>query len=141
MFLKVTFKKESMHFIDFKQTIILIIIISLISGITSVALSLMGYQACIYCWTLRIISFLLAIVGIAILAFNKKNLSVVLTALSLIGLIVSLWLTYITYFAPKFCTSDCSNQPFFFGIALPLYVVAVFLVLTFLSIYEEKKFS
>ncbi len=130
-------KKGNMRFIDFRQTIILIIIISLISGVTSIALSLMGYQACIYCWILRIISFILAVVGIAILAFNRKNLSVVLTVLSLVGLIVSLWLSYITYFAPKFCTSGCSNQPFFFGIALPLYVAAVFLVLTLLSTYGE----
>jgi disulfide bond formation protein DsbB len=124
--------------LTFKQTIYLIIAISLISGLTSIALSLIGYQACIYCWTLRIISFVVVIAGIAILILNKKKFTPVLTILNLVGLIVSLWLSYITYYAPKFCTSDCSNQPFFFGIALPIYVAGVFAVLFLLSAYAMK---
>lgn len=127
-----------MRFIDFKQTIILITVIGLISLVTSVALSLAGYQACEFCWSLRVISLIITVIGASILVLNKKSLSALLIVFSLVGLIVSLWLSYITYLAPKFCTSDCSNQPFFFGIALPVYVVVVFLVLTLLSVYAKE---
>ncbi len=130
-----------MQYLNFKNIILLVTAISLISGITSVTLSIIGYQACIYCWTLRIISFITAIVGIVIYLGNRKKLVVILTTLSLIGLFVSIWLTYITYYAPKFCTSDCSNQPFFFGIALPIYVAAVFIVLTVLSAYAQFRLT
>lgn len=140
MFLNITLQKKlSMRIFNFKQTLYFIVFISLASGIASVALSLLGYQACIYCWILRITSFLIAIAGIAILAANKKKFTFVLTVLSAIGLIVSLWLSYIALYAPKFCTSDCSNQPVFFGVLLPIYVTAIFTVLLLLSAYAEFK--